>query len=165
MLETCQEMAGVKIVDLKINVDDRGILSEIFRTDWAEVDCTLGKKERINQVYLVQNTTEAVRAYHKHRFLIDFFIIVNGSAKFNLVDDRASSKTFGLMKTVNVTDKKLQMLIVPVGVYHGWKADKGTIMVSIANKLYKGKDHKSEIDEKRIPWDTYGRDVWETQYK
>ncbi len=165
MLETVQEMAGVKVVDLAINVDDRGILSEIFRTDWTEVDSALPKNSKIHQVYLVENTTSAVRAYHKHSFLIDFFIIVKGSAKFNLVDDRKGSPTYDLMKTINVTDKKLQMIVVPTGVYHGWKADKGTILVSVANRLYKGVDHQGPLDETRISWDTYGRDVWETIYK
>ncbi len=166
MLPTmCENMIGVKVVDLAINVDDRGILSEIFRTDWTEVDATLPRNSKIHQVYLVENTTNAVRAFHKHKHLIDFFIIVKGSAKFNLVDDRKDSHSYQCIKTINVTDKKLQMLIVPTGVYHGWKADKGTILISVANELYKGINHIGKLDEERIPWDVYGKEIWETKFK
>lgn len=153
--------------DLTVNVDDRGTLVEVLRTDWCEVDDTLKRNSfaTINQVYVIQNHNESVRAYHKHSHLIDFFILVQGVAKFIFVDDRRNSPTQGTMQIVNVCDKKLQMITVPPGVYHGWKGSKGSTLVSVANNLYMGIEKKSELDENRIVWDTFGKEIWDTQFK
>jgi dTDP-4-dehydrorhamnose 3,5-epimerase-like enzyme len=146
----------VQITDLKINVDDRGILSELVRSDWEKVGVP------IKQIYLVANTTRAVRAFHKHKELVDFFIIVNGTAKFVFFKKTVENT---LIQVVNVTSMRLQMITVPTGVFHGWKADAGTILISAANNLYMGENRKDPVDEERIPWDTLGTDVWEVHNK
>jgi len=158
---------GLKVRDLIVNVDDRGTLVELLRTDFAEVYDTLFRKdsENVHQIYLVQNHNDSVRAFHKHSKLVDFFCIIHGVAKFIFFDDRKDSSTYKYRQIINVTDKRLQMICVPTGVFHGWKADKGTILISVANELYMGKDKKGVLDEERIPWDTFGKEVWETQNK
>lgn len=146
----------VKITDLKINIDDRGILSELVRSDWEHVGVP------IKQIYLVGNTSKAVRAFHKHEKLIDFFIIVNGSAKFVFYIERSGIK---FIQVVNICSMKLQMITVPVGIFHGWSGDIGTLLISAANNLYMGENRKDPIDEVRVPWDTLGKDIWEVQNK
>ena len=78
----------VKLLPLKVNVDERGYLIEILRMDW-------GVMEKFAQVYIVGNFARGViRAFHKHEKLWDYFFISHGSAKFMLIDDREDSPTY-----------------------------------------------------------------------
>ena len=163
---------GVEVRDLEVNFDDRGVLFEALRTDWNEIsyalNCDQNKGHKhINQVYVVMNTCDAIRAYHKHDKLIDFFTILNNSAKFVLIDDRKESPTFQKYQVVNMVGMKPQVLVVPAGVYHGWKAPTGTILLSSANQLYKGVGKVQPIDEERISHDILKSwvDVWSVQFK
>lgn len=153
---------GLFVKDLHVNVDDRGVLVELMRDDWED---EFFNKIKLKQIYLVANKTKAIRAFHKHEQLVDYFCIIQGNAKFIFVDDRPDRETFGNMKVINVTDQRLQLITVPTGVLHGWKADIGTILISGASQLYMGEGKKCGLDETRIPWDTYGAGVWETQNK
>lgn len=160
---------GVYVRDLELNFDDRGILFEALRTDWQEVRNTLkdnnkGSQE-INQVYVVANTCEAIRAYHKHDRLIDFFTILTNSAKFVLIDDRIGSSTFQNYQIINMVGMKPQVLVVPAGVFHGWKAPTGTILLSSANDMYKGPHKTLPVDEERIEYSAIGFNVWNVQFK
>jgi dTDP-4-dehydrorhamnose 3,5-epimerase-like enzyme len=156
------KIEGLFVRDLQVNVDDRGVLVELMRDDWSDEYLN---EIKLKQIYLVANKTLAVRAFHKHDRLVDYFCIIQGSAKFIFVDDRLDHETFENMQIVNVTDQRLQLITVPTGIFHGWKADIGTILISGASTLYKGEGKLSPIDEVRIPWDTYGAGIWETQNK
>lgn len=165
------KLEGIEVIDLKVNVDDRGILYELFRIDFFEVIdamCKSGhsnKVDWIKQVYLVQNHEESIRAFHRHQKLIDFFCVVRGVAKFIFMKESDKKEATYNYQVVNVCDKKPQLIIVPVGIYHGWKGSKDCIMVSVASELYKGPGQKSELDEERISWDTLGKEIWETEFK
>jgi dTDP-4-dehydrorhamnose 3,5-epimerase-like enzyme len=76
------EILGVLVKDLIQNVDDRGILYETCRVDWEEYKETMGI-ETIQQVYTVINETDAIRAFHKHEYLIDFIQYDNDRLCFN----------------------------------------------------------------------------------
>lgn len=156
------KIQDVIVRDLVVNVDDRGILSEVCRTDFPEIS---RYNVKFNQVYVVRNTAESVRAFHKHEHLIDYFTIVHGEAKFILVDDRPESPCFGTMQIINVSELRYRMITVPTGVFHGWKGSYNTILVSVANELYMGQDRKGVLDEERIPWDIFGSDIWNTENK
>jgi len=156
------KIEGLFVRDLQLNIDDRGILVELMRDDWSD---EYFNEIKLKQIYLVANKTLAIRAFHKHEKLVDYFCIVQGNAKFIFVDDRKDRETYGTMQVINVTDQRLQLLTVPTGVFHGWKADIGTILISGASTLYKGEGKLGSLDEVRVPWDTYGVGIWETQYK
>jgi dTDP-4-dehydrorhamnose 3,5-epimerase len=167
MIFTLGKIHDLIVRDLVVNVDDRGTLVEVLRTDWCEVDKILRMNSggAVNQVYVIQNHDNSIRAFHKHQRLIDFFILVQGVAKFIFYDDRKDSPTQGTGQIVNVCDKKLQMITVPTGVFHGWRGSKGSILVSVANSLYMGVEKRGPLDEVRIPWNEFGTEIWETKFK
>ncbi|MCM8791738.1 MAG: dTDP-4-dehydrorhamnose 3,5-epimerase family protein [Candidatus Omnitrophica bacterium] len=141
---------GVKFVELKANVDERGYLIEILRVcDEHFV--------KFGQVYLVGNFSKGtIRAFHKHNQLWDWFFISHGSAKFVLVDDRKNSPTFKNIETFIISSRNPALLSVPPGVYHGWMSlEDDTQMISIASEVY----NRTSPDEVRIPYDSFG-DVW-----
>lgn len=139
----------VTVKDLKTNKDDRGYLYEVLREDWFDgVD--------IKQVYVVEDQArETIRGFHKHDELVDYFCIISGSAKFIFEKD-------GEMETVVLSEKNPQVIEVPTDVYHGWKSlEDNTKLLSIATELY----NYDNPDEERIPYNTYGKDVWEQVIK
>lgn len=141
---------GVSLVDLKVNIDDRGYLYEIIHNTDPFVN-------QIAQVYLVGDPVRGtIRAYHKHAELHDWFCIIHGSAKFVLKDDRSDSPTFGEIASFVLSERAPKLLVVPPGVYHGWMSlEDDTIMVSTASTVY----NRENPDETRIPPDAFG-DQW-----
>jgi len=151
-----------KLVNLTTHLDDRGSLTEICRDDWEDVST------KLRQVYVVQNyTKDTIRAFHCHNILWDYFTIIKGSAKFILFHyktwgDSVKGSKFDYYKEFVLSDKKLQMLVVPMGWMHGWRSlENETILLSAASETY----NKDEPDEIRIPWDSLGEDIWTTQFK
>jgi len=142
------KIEGLEIVSLDVYFDERGYLFEIIHNY---------DLPKFGQVYVVGDPTKgAIRAFHKHKKLWDYFCIVKGSAKFVFVDDRRKSKSFKKQEEIVLSEKCPKMLIVPAGVFHGWMAlEDGTIMISTASEVY----NKENPDETRIPSDSFG-DVW-----
>jgi dTDP-4-dehydrorhamnose 3,5-epimerase len=151
---------GVKVIDLVAREDDRGYLIEIARK--AGDPEPHGVIHQFGQVYLVGDPVRgAIRAFHKHNDLWDWFSISHGSAKFVLKDDREESSTYGEMMTVIASARKPRLIVVPPGVYHGWMSlEDDTQMISIASHTY----NREEPDEVRISPDSFG-DVWTVKGK
>ena len=148
-------MKLVEVTDLTTHVDDRGNLTELLRTD--DDDFTV-----FGQVYMVKSRSKGtIRAFHKHEEMWDWFTIIKGSAKFRFYDDGKDSQE------VILTGDKLQRIAVPPGIYHGWMAlEDDTILMSTGSELYMGENHDGELDEERIPWDSFdGAEQWEVKNK
>jgi dTDP-4-dehydrorhamnose 3,5-epimerase len=146
---------GVQVIDLPVHMDDRGYLFEIARA--AGGDEPHAVVHQFGQVYLVGDPVRgAIRAYHKHDELWDWFCIVHGTAKFVLRDDREESGTYHEMVQVVVGDNRPRLIVVPPGVYHGWMSlTDDVLMVSTASHTY----NRDKPDEYRIPPESFG-DVW-----
>ncbi len=145
----------VRIIDLTTREDERGYLTEIVRH--AGDSEPHGVVHQFGQVYLVGDPVKgAIRAFHKHNELWDWFFISHGSAKFVLKDDRADSPTFGEMVSVVTSMRRPRLIAVPPGVYHGWMSlEDDTQMISIASHTY----NRENPDEIRVSPDAFG-DVW-----
>ncbi|MCE5246039.1 MAG: dTDP-4-dehydrorhamnose 3,5-epimerase family protein [Candidatus Polarisedimenticolia bacterium] len=143
------KVEGVVVVPLEAHVDERGYLIEILRA----VDPHFTK---FGQVYLVGDMARgAVRAFHKHERLWDWFFIGHGSAKFAVRDDRKESPTYEAMDTIVIGDRNPSLIVVPPGVYHGWMAlEDDTQLISIGSEVY-DREHPDEV---RVPPDSWGYD-------
>ncbi len=139
---------GIVVKDLVKNVDERGFLSEILRSDWREL---LGEDE-IVQFNLSYSYPGIVRAWHRHlRGQVDYFICVSGAVKVCAYDDRAASKTSGELDEIVLSEERFQVAKVPGILWHGYKAlgVKPIKLLYGVNRLYNYK----EPDEERRPWD------------
>ena len=144
---------GVKVVPLVAHVDDRGYLIEIIRA-------TDSHFTKFGQVYVVGSVARGtIRAFHKHKELIDWFFISNGSAKFALRVDRPDRPTYQEMNTVVIGTNNPSLIVVPPGVFHGWMAlEDNTQLISTASEVY----NRGNPDEVRVPPDSFGY-VWEVK--
>ncbi len=139
---------GVQVLTPKINNDERGFVSEIFRNDW---DDFFGK-DKPNQINVSQSLPGVIRAWHRHlRNQIDFFTVLKGAVKICIYDNDKESKTFGKLVEIISSEHKLQIVKVPGNFWHGTKTigDEPSYTVYFLNNLYNYEDP----DEERISWD------------
>ena len=135
---------GVKIKDLKVVPDERGLLMEMFRSDDPDF-------QRFGQVYVTMVYPGVVKAWHYHKVQTDHFVCVSGMAKVVLHDSREDSPTKGETNEFVIGWQRQRMIIIPNGVYHGFTpvGNEPASIVNIPTELY---DY-NEPDEFRLPFD------------
>ena len=138
---------GVKTLKPKINSDDRGFVTEVFRTDWAEFFDGIIPK----QINLSDSKPGTIRAWHKHtRNQTDYFLVKKGKVKICIYDGEKESKTFGKLVEIIVSGDELKIVKVPGHFWHGTKTLSGTPSETIyfLTNLY---DYENP-DEERLDW-------------
>jgi dTDP-4-dehydrorhamnose 3,5-epimerase len=132
---------GVRISELKKNLDERGFFAEIMRDDWKEI---LGD-DRIVQANLSFSYPGMIRAWHRHlKGQVDYFIVLRGAMKICAFDE----KTGGLDQIVT-GEQKLQVVKIPGHYWHGTKTigNKSSLTVYFTTRLY---DYKNPDEERRL---------------
>ena len=129
---------GVELIKIKNFEDPHGILSVLVSQ--GRIDAPNAKE--IGEVYLVSvprsNTT---RASHKHKHLDEFFVIIEGSAKFFLLDDRKDSSTYGKKELFTLNSETGNALFIPRGIYHAFVTlTDNTKCLAISNRPFDQKN-------------------------
>jgi len=134
---------GIKIFEIKKNIDERGFFCEIFRKDWVKE--ILGEDE-IVQANLSVSYPGMIRAWHRHnKGQKDYFVVLQGSIKICAYDDASQE-----LNEIISSSEKLQVVRMPVYYWHGFKniGHKESIVIYFVNRLY---DYNTP-DEERRPW-------------
>ena len=102
---------------------------------------------QINVSYV--NSTQHVVAWHKHEIQTDYWFCVKGSFKVGLAQKNE-------VKFEYLSDKDLKVLVIPPGVYHGYKAlEPGSIMLYYLSEKYDPSDeHRAKVGSFNENWDT-----------
>ena len=109
---------GVKTLTPKINYDDRGFVTEIFRSDWIDFFEDVIPK----QINLSKSDPGVIRAWHRHnRNQTDYFMVTKGKMKICIYDGDKNSKTFGKLVEIIAGDDELKIVKVPGHFWHGTK--------------------------------------------
>lgn len=140
-------LPGIKLVDLVRLPDERGVFTEIMRSDWKDL---LGE-DRVVQANLSVTYPGVVRAWHRHRRgQVDYFLVVEGSVKVCAYDDEEGSPTRGELVEVALSEVRMQILRIPGRYWHGFKvvSPKPSLLIYFTNMLY---DYGNP-DEERRPW-------------
>src|SRR4051794_32926221 len=107
---------GVVLRELKVFVDDRGWLVELFREDEIE--------SQFHPVmsYVSSTLPGVKRGPHEHVDQADFFCFI-GPSNFllRLWDNRAESATYRNVTTLRVGEDNPMAVLVPLGVVHAYK--------------------------------------------
>lgn len=140
---------GVKIKELKVIADDRGLLMEILRND-DEIF------EKFGQVYLTVVKRGVAKGWHYHKIQNDHFICVGGKALVVLYDARDGSPTKGEVTEFILSEPGLDgqhiVLKIPVGVFHGFTAIdcEQAKIINLPTEMY----NRKEPDEYRCAWNS-----------
>jgi dTDP-4-dehydrorhamnose 3,5-epimerase len=149
--KTGQLIDGVIVKPLRLLRDERGWLMEILRADDPHF-------QRFGQVYVTVARPGVVKAWHAHERQTDHLTVVAGEARIALYDGREGSPTCGNVLGIVAGEDNPVLIIVPPGVYHGFKAEGGAPVhvVNVPTELY-DYDHPDELrrpyDDPAIPYD------------
>lgn len=147
-------LPGVKLQDVKKNLDERGFFAEIFRTDWKNL---IGK-DRIMQINLSESRPGIIRAWHRHlRGQIDYITVIKGTVKVCIYDGGNSGNepaSKGRMDEIVLDDRNPKVLRVPGFYWHGTRCigSEPSMVLYLVTELY---DYKNP-DEERKPFDDRG---------
>jgi dTDP-4-dehydrorhamnose 3,5-epimerase len=140
------EINGVIVRKLVRNLDSRGWLTEIFRSD--ELD-----EEFFPAMGYISSTNPGVtRGPHEHWDQADYFCFIGPSNfKLRLWDNRKDSETFLCRSTLVVGQDNPATVLIPKGVVHAYQnvGDVDGIVINCPNRLYRGAGRKEEVDEIR----------------
>jgi len=138
---------GIKVLTPSQNIDERGFVSEVLRSDWKEF-FDGGFPQQIN---VSKSYPGVIRAWHKHsRKQVDYFMVQEGKMKICVYDGHMDSKSFGKLVELIVSEEKLQIIKVPGHFWHGTKtiSKEPSVTIYFINNLYNYKNP----DEERLPW-------------
>jgi dTDP-4-dehydrorhamnose 3,5-epimerase len=106
------EILGVQSIRLKKHADTRGSFTELFRNSWV--------RESAQQWSLMSSQAGVLRGLHVHTKHVDAMVVLRGEAFLNLIDLRTASPTFRATQSVELSEKSLELLVIPPGVAHGF---------------------------------------------
>lgn len=144
---------GVIAKDLKIHVDGRGDVIELWSRPWVE------SEGMIVPQHVYQSSTDygVVKCWHLHEIHTDQFTVTRGKLQVTLVDIRTDSPTFGHVNAFILGAQRPRLIKIPPGIMHGWKAlsQPEVIVVNLQSHVY------DAADEYKFPWDCVLAEVWE----
>ncbi len=126
-------------------MDDRG---------WAFYDIFEDMSGQINYSVLYPGI---VKAWHRHKHQTDYFFVAMGDARVALHDqDKGETKTY------YIGEHNPQVIKIPPGIWHGYRAvgNRPCGLIYYVNKKY----DPQNPDEERAPWDSFGYN-WSTENK
>ena len=134
---------GVEVKDLKVIPDERGMLSEILRSDEKIF-------KKFGQVYFTTAYPGAVKAWHYHKIQWDHFACIHGEVKLVLFDRREGSPTSGEINEFFLGIRNPRLIVIPPLIYHGFKCigAEEAIMINVPTEPY----NPARPDEYRVPW-------------
>jgi dTDP-4-dehydrorhamnose 3,5-epimerase len=140
------DIADVIVRDLRKFRDDRGWLSELFRTD------DLPSQFVPAMAYISSSRPGITRGPHEHIDQADFFCFLGPSTfKLRMWDNREASPTYRHVMTLIAGESEPKAVIIPQGIVHAYQnvGEVDGIVINCPNRLYMGEDRCQEIDEVR----------------
>ena len=148
---------GVKLVGLKNIPSEEGDFSEIVRLNKGRIkDFPNFEVAQINRTRLLPGS---IKAWHLH-FRQDFVWYVSPFDHLfvGLWDVRRKSKTKDKIMRIVIGGGTSQLLFIPKGVVQGT-----AVFQSSPLDMYVFSNQQFDIknpDERRLPWDSLGKDFW-----
>jgi dTDP-4-dehydrorhamnose 3,5-epimerase len=125
-----------KITPLTIHSDERGRLTEIFKSP----DDNFG----FGQAYITTCSQGVIKAWHRHKKQVDRWFCVGGAAKLGLYDEEND-----IQQTVILSTLIPQLVTIPAGIWHGFTPVWGTpeaAILNIPSQIY----NPESPDEQRV---------------
>jgi len=125
--------AGVSLRPLTTHPDNRGDLTEVFRNEWH------GSPLPVQ--WLVSRTeANVLRGVHVHARCWDYLCVIAGEMIVGLHDLRPTAPT-ARSTMLHLNGARLQMLVIPTGVAHGFYSPGDSTFVVGASAYHDPSDH------------------------
>ena len=149
---------GIRVIDLRLMVDDGGSFTEMARLN--DAGCLEALPEfAVRQCSFSTVLPGAVKAFHVHYNQEDvWFVPPSDRLLVGLLDARAASPTCNQTMRLVLGAGRAQLLLIPRGVAHGcanlWPQPSSVFY--FVNQQF----NLDDPDERRLPHDIVGADFW-----
>lgn len=156
--EKSAPIEGVRLIDLRLMVDDGGSFTEVVRID--ESGCLEAIPDfKVRQTSFSCVLPGSIKAYHLHFNQEDAWFIPPGDRLLiGLIDVRAESPTYKTSMRIVMGAGRARLLYIPRGVAHGcaniW-SEPSAVFYFVNQQFDIGNP-----DERRLPYDIAGDDFW-----
>ena len=150
---------GVQLLPLKKHRAENGWFLEHLRLTAGRVENLPGGFD-LRQISVSFAAPQRLNAFHIHPKLVqnEIWTVIFGQLLVWLVDCRAGSSTLRGTRRVLLTAEDPALLYIPAGVAHGYRAGaNGALLLYAVDQQFKADDP----NEGRLPWDYFGRELWE----
>jgi dTDP-4-dehydrorhamnose 3,5-epimerase len=150
-LPTQPLIKGVKVVEVRNVTRWNGMLTEVFRSDWA-ID-----EAPVDQVFQVTLGPGEISAWHVHRQTRDRLFVNHGAMRVVLFDARRGSSTYRGVNEFQFGSHRPALVLVPPGVWHGLQnmRERPSRVLNLVDRAYsyEDPDHwRLPRDSARIPY-------------
>ena len=139
---------------------ENGWFAELFRLDEGGTIEGTPAELKLRQCSASHAEPDRINAFHIHprESQNEFWTVVTGLLTIWLVDCRQGSPTEGQKQKVVLSGEDPAQLYIPSGVAHGYRAGRhGTLLLYAMDQQF----NASFPNEGRLPWDYFGRELWE----
>ncbi len=153
------EIHGVFATPLKKHRALEGSFMEYLRLGGGVVE-HLPADFEVRQISLAEAAPGRINAFHLHPKAVqdELWCVVAGAMMVWLVDLREGSPTAGVRRRAILSGEQPAVLYIPSGVAHGYRAGAdGALLLYAMN----GQFDPADPNEGRLPWDHFGKGLWE----
>lgn len=139
---------GVGLRKLTSHSDHRGCFTEIFRNEWELSPAPV-------QWNMVRSTANVLRGVHVHLRHADILTMAAGEMVLGLSDLRRSYPTHGLSVIMRLNADDLHVVVIPVGVAHGFYFAEPACHIYAVSEPFDGSDElgcRWNDPDLRLPW-------------
>jgi dTDP-4-dehydrorhamnose 3,5-epimerase len=152
---------GVVLYNLESYKDERGHLTEVWRTDENE----FGNENNLKpptMCYISQTLSGVARGPHEHERQTDRFAFIDGIFDLYLWENREGNDHYNERFIYSVGADSPMLVEIPPGVVHAYKnvGPDSAFVLNLPNKLYGGLLKMDEVDE--IRWEKELRNAMQT---
>jgi dTDP-4-dehydrorhamnose 3,5-epimerase len=142
-------LAGLVAIEPDVHADERGFFSETYRSAWHD-EVGIPASEAFIQDNQSRSTRGVVRGMHFHvgAGVAKLVRCARGAIVDVAVDLRRGSPTYAQWEAIELDDKGLRELYVPVGFAHGF-----CVLSDVADVLYKQTAYYDQAVERGIAFD------------
>jgi dTDP-4-dehydrorhamnose 3,5-epimerase len=138
------DIDGVRVVPLKLVVNERGSLMEVQRRDDEHFP-------GFGQLYVTSTKPGTIKAWYRHHRQVDQIAAVTGRFELAMYDARPESPTRDRVQRVQLGRDEPKLVQIPPGVWHGFRAlgDAEAFLLHLNNEPHAW----GAVDEDRLPPD------------
>ena len=140
---------GVKITQLRVIPDERGIIFHMLRNDDKIF-------ESFGEIYFSKVYPGVVKGWHLHKKMILNYAVPVGMIKLVLFDDRENSPTKGELMELFIGEENYVLVTIPPNVWNGFKGiGLEVAMVANCSTIHYDPDEIIRLDplNSNIPYD------------
>jgi len=149
MNKDTSNISGVEIIKKNVITDDRGKILHMLKVNDKNF-------KKFGEIYFSYVYPKKIKAWHMHKKMTLNYVAAYGKIKLVLYDDRKSSKTFGKIQEIFLSNDSHLLVSVPPLIWNGFSsADDNLAVLANCSDIPHDKMEISRLDydDPKFPYD------------